>query len=207
MAPNNYNWLHTARRLQAIAQAGLEFCHTGYDRDRYQQIRDISIEIIENYTAYEQEEIIGFFASDKGYPTPKVDVRAAIFKENNILMVKEKTDGKWSLPGGWADQHLSLSENIIKESKEEAGVNVEPVRIISVLERNRHNTQPIPFGCYKIFVLCNLKGGEFTENTETSDSGYFPLNDLPTLSSERNTYEQIRDCFDSQSNDWRVIFD
>jgi ADP-ribose pyrophosphatase YjhB (NUDIX family) len=207
MTKKQYNWLDTASRLQAIAQAGLEFCHSDYDRDRYQQIRDISIEIIENYTEYEQEEIISFFASDKGYPTPKVDVRAAIFKDQKILMVKEKTDGKWSLPGGWADQHLSLSENIIKESKEEAGVNVEPVRIISVLERKRHNTPPIPFGCYKIFVLCHLKGGEFTENTETSDSGYFPFDELPKLSTERNTYEQIRDCFDSQRNDWEVIFD
>jgi len=207
MPDNPFEWIEIARRLQAIAQAGLEFCHNDFDRDRYQQIRNISVEIIENFTGHGQEEIIQFFASSSGYPTPKVDVRAAIFKEDRILMVKEKQDGKWSLPGGWADQHLTLSENLVKESFEEAGVHVEPGKIISVLDRSKHNTPPIPYGCYKIFVECKLKSGEFSENTETSDSGFFSIEDLPELSIERNTHEQIKDCFKSRDNLWKVKFD
>ncbi|MFW5644768.1 MAG: NUDIX hydrolase, partial [Bacteroidota bacterium] len=135
MPEKTFEWINIARRLQSIAQAGLEYCHSGYDRDRYHQIREISIEIMKNFTGHEKEEIIDFFTSADGYPTPKIDVRAAIFHEDEILLVKEKIDGKWSMPGGWADQHLSLSENLIKESLEEAGVDVAPGKIIAILDR------------------------------------------------------------------------
>jgi ADP-ribose pyrophosphatase YjhB (NUDIX family) len=207
MAQKEYHWLELARRLQSIAQAGLEYCHTDYDRDRYQQIREISTEIIEHYSDYSREDIIRFFASDDGYPTPKVDVRAAIFKDDKILMVREKSDGKWSLPGGWADQHLTLSENLIKESYEEAGVKVEPGKVIAILDRNKRNTPPIPHGCYKIFVHCDLKSGSFNENTETSDSAFYSLEELPELSTERNTSEQIEICFRSLKEKWKVLYD
>lgn len=204
---SSYKWLQTAKKLQAIAQTGLEFCHSDYDRDRYKQIRDISLEIMENYTDYQASEIIPFFTSASGYPTPKLDVRAAIFKDNKILLVKEKTDGKWSLPGGWADPDISLSENLVKESYEEAGVEVIPDRIIAVLDREKHNFPPIPYGCYKIFTLCLLKGGNFEENTETSDAGYFAPENLPELSTERNTVEQVKICFRARDPEWKVIFD
>jgi ADP-ribose pyrophosphatase YjhB (NUDIX family) len=202
-----YKWIETAQRLQAIAQAGLEFCHTDFDRDRYEQIRQISVEIIENHSEYEEQEVVDLFASATGYPTPKVDVRAVIFNDDKILMVKEKVDGKWSLPGGWADQHLSLSENLVKESYEEAGVEVTPGKLISILDRNKRNYPPIPHGCYKIFVECELKGGSFTKNTETSDAGYFSLDEIPPLSTERITKEQLEMCFEARSSDWKVIFD
>lgn len=204
---NNFKWIETAQRLQAIAQAGLEFCHTDFDRDRYKQIREISTEIIENYSSYEKQEVIDFFASATGYPTPKVDVRAVIFKDDEILMVKEKVDGKWSLPGGWADQHLSLSENLVKESFEEAGVDVIPGKLICILDRNKRNYPPIPHGCYKIFVECILQGGSFSKNTETSDAGYFTLDTLPPLSTERITREQLEMCYEARSDDWKVLFD
>lgn len=207
MSINQYSWILTAQKLQAIAQAGLEFCHNDFDRDRYHQIREISTEIIENFTEYEKQEVVDLFASATGYPTPKVDVRAAIFKENRILMVKEKADGKWSLPGGWADQHLSLSENLVKESLEEAGMDVSASKIIAVLDRNRHNSPPIPHGCYKIFVECILHGGSFSKNTETLDAIFFSLDELPQLSEERNTREQIEMCFRALSEDWKAIFD
>lgn len=204
---NKYKWIETAQRLQAIAQAGLEFCHTDYDRDRYRQIREISVEIIEKYSEYEHQEVVDLFASATGYPTPKVDVRAAVFRDNKILMVKEKIDGRWSLPGGWADQHLSLSENIVKESFEEAGVEVIPGKIIAILDRNKRNFPPIPHGCYKIMVECIYEGGSFSKNTETSDAGFFSLDDLPPLSEERTTREQLEMCFEARSSDWKVLFD
>lgn len=207
MPRKSFKWIEVARRLQAIAQAGLEYCHTDYDRDRYSQLREISVEIMDNYSEHEKEDIIDFFASADGYPTPKVDVRAAIFYKDKILLVKEKIDGKWSMPGGWADQHLSLSENLIKEAQEEAGVDVEPGKFIAVLDRNRHNNPPIPHGCYKIFVECKLKGGAFSENTETSDAGFFSLEELPDLSLQRNTKEQIDMCFEARKENWNVVYD
>lgn len=205
--PGRYNWIDTARRLQAVAQAGLEYCHNDFDRDRYMQIREIAFEILEKHSKHEMDEILGLFASDTGYPTPKVDVRAVVFRDDRILLIREKLDGKWALPGGWADPHLTIKENIVKESREEAGVDVEPLRILAVHDRNLHNFPPIPHGCYKIFVEARLLGGSFEENTETSGSGYFSLDDLPELSTERNVEEQIRMCFERRGNDCGVEFD
>ena len=204
---NSYQWLEIAKKLQSIAQAGLEYSHSQFDRDRYDQIRKISIEILENYTHIEKEKITELFASDIGYPTPKVDVRAAVFHNDRILLVKEKLDGKWSLPGGWADQHLTLSKNLIKETKEEAGLDVKPKKVLAILDRRTFNYPPISHGCYKIFVECALKGGSFRENTETSDSGFFGLDELPPLSTPRNTKEQIEMCFNSRGNNNPVFFD
>ncbi len=207
MSEKSFEWIGIARRLQAIAQAGLEYSHTPYDRDRYLQIREISVEIMKNFTGYNKEDIIKFFTSADGYPTPKVDVRAAIFNNDKILLVKEKADGKWSLPGGWADEHLSLSENLVKESLEEAGVEVVPEKVIAILDRDKHNRPPIPHGCYKIFVECSLKGGQFSDNTETSEAGFFRRDNLPDLSLERNTPEQIEICFNSRKDGWKVLFE
>lgn len=207
LTPNKYKWMETAIRLQAIAQSGLEYCRNEFDLDRYMQIRSIAVEIIENHSSHEKDEIIGFFASDTGYPTPKVDVRAAIFKEDKILLIKEKIDGRWALPGGWADTHLSIKENLIKESKEEAGVDVLPMNIIAIHDRSHHNYPPIPHGCYKLFVECKLLGGEFSKNTETSDSGFFSLENLPELSTERNVPEQIKLCFEKRGQTNGIEFD
>ncbi len=204
---NTYPWLDTARKLQAIAQTGLEYCENEFDRDRYRQIREISLEIMEKLTEYELSEIVPFFSSADGYPTPKVDVRAAIFREDTILMVREKMDGRWSLPGGWADQHLSLRENVIKESKEEAGVDVEPVSIVAIHDRDIRNYPPLPHGCYKIFVECTLLGGRFEENPEISSAGYFRFKELPPLSTERITEDQIRMCFEHRGRKLPTEFD
>ncbi len=200
-------WLEIASRLQAIAQAGLEFGHSEYDRERYAQLRQISIDIIKDHTEYEEEMIRELFASETGYPTPKVDVRAAIFRGDSILLVKEKVDGKWSLPGGWADQHLTIKENLVKESMEEAGVEVIPRKILGIFDRRIHNYPPIPYGCYKIFVECELLHGEFTANTETSESGFFSPDEIPPLSSGRNTAEQVEYCFRARNASNDVWFD
>ena len=140
------------------------------------------------------------FCNEKGYQTPKVDVRAAIFKDEKILLVKESLDGTWSLPGGWADIGLSVKENVIKESFEEAGVKVEPERIIAIQDRNKNNKPISPYSIYKIFVLCKLIEGEFKENIETEESGYFKLEELPKLSEGRNNKEQIELCFKAKNN-------
>jgi len=204
----NNKWLEWATELQSIAQAGLTFGENQYDRDRYQQIRDLSVQILHEYTEIDHKIIKDLFASETGYQTPKVDIRAAVFKDDKILMVKEKVDGKWSLPGGWADVNSSVSESSVRECFEEAGAIVKPKRIIAIHMGNRHNNHDFPFTIYKIFVECELMEFSFKENTETLGSDFFNLNDLPSLSTERNTFEQIKICFDAKKSElFEAMFD
>jgi ADP-ribose pyrophosphatase YjhB (NUDIX family) len=201
-------WLSWAKQLQSIAQAGLEYSKDKYDIERFQQIRNLSVEILSEYTEISNEQIKDLFCNETGYQTPKVDVRGAIFKEDKILLVKERIDGGWSMPGGWAESNLSIKENIVKEAKEEAGVNVVPKRLIAVLDRSRHNEPVSAYGIYKIFVLCDLIDGMFEKNIETEESGFFSLADLPPLSVGRNTKKQIEMCFKAESgNNFLAIFD
>lgn len=193
-------WLDWAKRLQSIAQAGLEYSKDKYDVERFYQIRDISVEILEEYTETSSEKIKELFCNETGYQTPKVDIRAAIFVGNEILLVKESIDGRWSMPGGWAESNLSVKENAIKEVKEEAGLNVIAERLIAVLDRSKHIDEVSPYGIYKIFVLCKLVGGEFVPNIETEESGLFKVDDLPELSTGRNTKEQIEMCYKAYSD-------
>lgn len=201
-------WLTWASELQSIAQAGLTFGENQYDRDRYQQIRDLSVEILHEYTDMDHNKIRDLFASDTGYQTPKVDIRAAVFNDDKILMVNEKIDGKWSLPGGWADVNSSVSESAVRECFEEAGAEVKPKRVVAIHLGNRHNNHNFPFTIYKIFVECELIESRFAENTETLGSDFFSIDNLPELSTERNTLEQIKMCFEAKrSKVFETVFD
>ncbi|MFD3156947.1 NUDIX hydrolase N-terminal domain-containing protein [Haloimpatiens sp. FM7330] len=201
-------WLTWAKQLQSIAQAGLAYSKDKYDIERFQQIRNLSVDILNEYTGVSNEKIKDLFCNETGYQTPKIDIRGAIFKENKILLVKESLDGLWSIPGGWAEFNLSVKENIVKEVKEEAGLNVTPQKLIAVLDRNKHNEPPSPYGTYKIFVLCELIDGAFEKNIETEESGFFSLKDLPPLSVQRNTKKQIEMCFKAKlSDNFFTIFD
>ncbi len=201
-------WLEWATRLQSIAQAGITFGQNQYDLDRYQQIRNLTVEILHEYTEVSHEKIIELFASETGYQTPKVDIRASVFKDNKILMVREKIDGAWSLPGGWADVNSSVSESAARECLEEAGARVKPKRIIAIHQADRHYDFLYPYTIYKIFVECELIGNNFMENTETLEAGFFPVDSLPPLSTERNTMEQIELCFEAKKHKlFETIFD
>lgn len=188
-------WLKWAKELQAIAQEGLAYSKDKYDLDRFERIRNLSVEIMSEYTEIDETKLKTLFANEVGYQTPKVDVRAAIFKGDEILMVREEVDNKWSLPGGWADIDLSVTENVIKESMEEAGAVIKPKRIIGVLERNKYVEEVYPYSVYKIFVECDYIEGSHKENIETIESGFFTLDNLPELSVGRNTRSQIEMCF------------
>jgi ADP-ribose pyrophosphatase YjhB (NUDIX family) len=204
----NMKWLEWVTKLQSIAQAGLTFGENQYDLDRYQQIRDLTVDILHEYTDLGHEKIRDLFASDSGYQTPKVDIRAAVFKDDKILMVREKVDGRWSLPGGWADVNTSVSESAVRECLEEAGADVQPKRIIAVHLANRQNNFVYPFTIYKIIVECRLLDYRFKENTETLGSGFFSLESLPELSTERNNFEQIKICFEAKKHEvFETIFD
>jgi ADP-ribose pyrophosphatase YjhB (NUDIX family) len=204
----NEKWLKWASELQSIAQAGLTFSTDRYDLDRYEQIRSIVVEILHDYTDMDHKKIRDLFASETGYQTPKVDIRSAVFKNNSILMVKEKVDGAWALPGGWADVNTSVSESAIRECIEEAGAVVKPKRIIAIHHGNKHNSRVFPFTVYKIFVECELVESKFKENTETLDARFFEIDKLPTLSFERNNPDQIKMCFDAKEKKvFETIFD
>ena len=204
----NTKWLEWATRLQSIAQSGLTFGENQYDLDRYQQIRDLSVEIMHEYTDVKHEKIINLFASETGYQTPKVDIRAAVFEDDKILMVKEKIDGKWSLPGGWADVNTSVSESVVRECQEEAGAEVKPRRVIAIHHANKQNNFVYPYTIYKIIVECDLIKYCFEENSETLGSGFFSSDNLPELSVERNNPDQINLCFEAKKHKlFEPVFD
>ena len=195
-----------ANELQSLAQAGLFYGHDIYDKERYQRIREISAEMMLTRADIPTEKIKGLFCNDEGYQTPKVDTRAAIFSDGKILLVCE--NGKWSMPGGWCEFNLSPADNIIKETKEEAGLDVYVKMVVAVQDRDKHNFPPYAYGVVKIFYLCEVIGGEFTENIETSESRYFSKEELPTLAEEKCNKEQILMCFEAyQSDNWTVVFD
>jgi len=196
----NEKWLQWASKLQSIAQAGLTFSSEQYDLDRYEQIRTLSVEIMQEYTGISHEKVRDLFAGETGYQTPKVDIRAAVIKDNKILMIREKVDGAWALPGGWADVNSSVSESAVRECLEEAGAVVVPKRIIAVQLANKHNNPMFPYTIYKIFVECDLVEANFRENTETLESDFFEVVNLPPLSVPRNTVEQINMCFEAKKH-------
>ncbi|MFC7440539.1 NUDIX hydrolase [Laceyella putida] len=185
-------WLKTAKRIQAIAQSGLAYCRDPFDIERFQELSEISAHMLSHYIDMPVENVKTWFLNETGYQTPKVDVRAVVMKERELLFVKEKSDGKWSLPGGWAEPGLSLRENIIKEVAEESGYEVETERVLAVLDRNRHKHPPSPFYIYKIFVLCRLVGGKPMTSIETEGVAFHSTDSLPELSTERVTREQIQ---------------
>jgi ADP-ribose pyrophosphatase YjhB (NUDIX family) len=204
----NEKWLEWATKLQSIAQAGITYSESRYDLDRYNQIRELTVEILHEYTDISYEKITNLFASEEGYQTPKVDIRSAVFKGDKILLVNEKIDCKWSLPGGWADVNTSVSESAVRECFEEAGAVVKPKRIIAIHHANRQNALVFPFTIYKIFVECELLEYSFKENTETLGSGFFGFDDLPELSVERNTLKQINMCFEAKKHKvFETLFD
>ncbi|MCI9121320.1 MAG: NUDIX hydrolase [Oscillibacter sp.] len=200
-------WLDWAVELQALAQAGLQYSKDPFDRERFQQVRDIAAKMMARKTGLSLEKVKDLFCSETGYQTPKLDTRAAVFQDGNILLVQENT-GRWSLPGGWVDVNVSVLENVVKEVREEAGLEVIPQRVIAIQDREKHNRPVYAWKVCKIFVLCALAGGEFQPNIETTASAYFPLEALPPLAEEKNTEEQIRLCFEaSRAAVWETRMD
>lgn len=188
-------WLDWAKQLQSIAQAGLTYSKDTYDMERFELIRNISVEILAKHTNLENELIKELFANETGYQTPKVDIRAVVFRENKILMVRENTDGHWALPGGWGDIGLTPSEVAIKEVKEESGFDVKATKLIAVLDKKCHPHPPSLYHVYKMFIQCEIIGGEPQDGMETSAVEFFEEDELPSLSTARNTEKQIQLAF------------
>ena len=185
-------WLEAAKKLNAIAQTGLFYNTNPYDRERFEQVEMISNELVSHYSNLSPEVIEALYIGDNGYITPKVDVRAVIFQDNQLLMIKEKADGKWAMPGGWADIGFTPFEIAVKETFEEAGLIVKPLRLLAIMDKKCHPHPPTPFYSYKIFILCEIITGEAKSGTETLDAKFFKLDEIPELSTERLTKDQIK---------------
>ena len=190
-------WLLWARELQSMSQTGLAFEPDRYDRARYQRLREIAAEIIAAHTQTPTATLTTAFAAEWGYPTPKLDVRGAVFQNNKILLVREIADqNRWTLPGGWADINLTPAENVIKEVREETGYRVRPTKLAAALDRTRQCHTPQPFSAAKLFFLCEITGGTATPSEETSEIAFFAEPDLPQdLSIDRTTPAQLARMF------------
>ena len=201
-------WLKWAIEIQSLSQIGLTYTKDVYDRERYQRLREISAEMLAKKTEVSIEKVKDLFCHETGYQTPKLDTRAAIFRNNKILLV-HKNNGTWSLPGGWCDVLESVKSNTEKEVREETGLNVKALKIISIQDRNKHNKPVYAYGVCKIFVLCEVINGNFVENIETTEIRYFSLQDLPhNLAEEKTNKEQIEMCFKAYLNEnWQTQFD
>jgi len=203
----NEQWLQWAIELQSLAQAGLTYGKDVYDKERYERIRELSAEIVSHMSDIPLRTVKDIFCNESGYQTPKLDTRASIFENGKILLVREN-NGKWSLPGGWCDVNVSVGENTVKEVKEESGLDVVADRIIAVQDRAKHNLPVYAYGICKVFVQCSVIGGQFEQNIETTEYGYFEEDNLPELATEKNNEEQIKMCFDAYHTDeWKTLFD
>lgn len=200
-------WLKWAIEIQSIAQCGLSYTKDMYDKERYEQLRNIAAEMLSYKTDISVDKIKTLFCNESGYQTPKLDTRAVIFEDEKILLVREK-NGLWSLPGGWVDVLESIESNTIKEVKEESGLDVITKRVIAIQDRNKHNKPLYPYGVCKVFVECEVIGGEFIENIETTEIKYFSVENLPNLCEAKNTSKQIEMCFEAKNSlNWNVVFD
>jgi ADP-ribose pyrophosphatase YjhB (NUDIX family) len=190
-------WLSIARELQAMSQTGLFYAKDKYDTDRYHRLRVLATTMMAMGSGTAAEQIVGLFHQDVGYTTPRIGVRGAAFRNGRVLMVRERTDGRWALPGGWADVNQSAGECVVREIEEETGFSARAVKLCAVWDRRRHgHTPPQPFHVYKMFFLCELTGGEPRPSLETSEVGFFGEDELPDLSLGRVTAAQILRLFE-----------
>jgi len=178
-------WLAWAREIQALSQIGLTFSNDDYDSIRYHRLREIAAEIIQTHAGLPKDKVLDSFQIQPGYATPKIDVRGAIFRDNRILLVQERSDENWCMPGGWADVGESPSQMVVREVKEESGFHVAPVKVIGVFDANRDG-RPLEFyHAYKIVFLCRIIGGEAQTSNETKGVEFFDFDNLPPLSWSR----------------------
>ncbi|MGE5123915.1 MAG: NUDIX hydrolase [Acidobacteriaceae bacterium] len=192
---NTPQWLDWAREIQALAQTGLYYAENVYHRQRYERLLEIAAEITSQHSNLEYPIALTVFHSSIGYATPRVDVRGAVFQGKKILLVRERSDGGWTMPGGWADVGDTPSHAAEREIWEEAGFTAKASKIIGIYDANR--TGPLElFHAFKIVFLCDLVGGEARPSSETSEAVFFGLDELPArFSGERTNLRHIQDAF------------
>jgi ADP-ribose pyrophosphatase YjhB (NUDIX family) len=194
---NSNAWIQIAQRIQAIAQTGLNYAVSPYDVERYGELSAIAAAMIAGPQSQDIDRASLVFAAERGYATPKVDVRAAVFQEDRLLLVREREDGSWTLPGGWAEVGQSAAESVEREVCEESGYLVKAAKLLACWDRNKHPHPAIPFHAYKLVFRCELVGGAPSASSETSEVGFFAENEIPALSLTRTLPDQIRFVFRS----------
>jgi ADP-ribose pyrophosphatase YjhB (NUDIX family) len=194
---NEPKWLTLSRELQAIAQTGLTFTQDPYDRQRFERVRELAAIIMAEGAGGEPEGVLELFRQEVGYPTPKVDVRGAAFMEGRILMVRERSDGRWTLPGGWADVNESAAQCVVREIAEESGFESRVLKLAAVWDYARQGHPARHHASiYKMFFLCEITGGQPRPSIETTQVGFFERTALPELSAGRITGAQIEAMFE-----------
>lgn len=198
--------LNLIKRLKTLADTGLVYADNEYEKERYEEIREIGLKLLSQITDKPFEALNDFYLPETDYPTPKVDIRALVLNEKKeILLVREKLDGKWALPGGWADMGFTPSEIAKKEVMEETGLDVNVLRLLAVFDKRCHNHPPQPFYVYKMVFLCEVIGGEIKTAFDIEDVDYFSINNLPELSEDRILKSQIEQVFQI-AEEWKEVY-
>ena len=201
-------WLTWAREIQALSQTGIHYSSDEYNRQRFQRLLEIAAEIVSEYSDLEFQHVRQLYSHPIGYATPRVDVRGAVFQRGKLLLVRERMDGGWTMPGGWADVGDIPSGAVEREVLEEAGFQVKVTRVVGVYDANRSGPLEL-FHAFKIVFLCDLISGEAKTSLETSEVGFFSRDMIPaTLSGERTRIRHVQDAYDCYENpDSSTIFD
>ncbi len=191
------NTLTVARELAAIAQTGAHYTKDQYDQERYERLRQIAATLLAEHGDVPGETLYAWSKEEFGYATPKVDVRAFVLEAGRVLLIRENADnGRWTLPGGWADVNETPSESVVREVEEESGYVVKPLRLLAVLDRDKQgHVPPMPYHVYKLFFHCEIVGGGPKSTAESSESAFFEEADLPELSVSRVLPGQLRKFF------------
>jgi ADP-ribose pyrophosphatase YjhB (NUDIX family) len=202
-------WLEWAKRLQAVSQNGLTYAGNPFDIERYQAVRQIAAEMMAVGSDTKLSRVLDLFAGEVGYATPKVDVRGVVFRDDALLLVLEREDNRWTLPGGWADVNESPSEAVVREVYEESGYQTCAVKLLAVYDRSKHpHVPPFPFHIYKLFFRCEVRGGQSGQSAETAGVAFFRAAEIPELSVSRVTAAQVARFFDHLRHpEWPTEFD
>jgi ADP-ribose pyrophosphatase YjhB (NUDIX family) len=190
--------LDWARKVQAIAQTGLAFTHDPFDRERYTQLTELVASILSSALDIPLTRAKAFWDGEEGYATPKVDVRGGIFEGDRVLLVRERSDGRWTLPGGWVDVNDSPSGAVAREVFEESGYRARAVKLAALVDKRRHPHPPGIHHIFKLFFLCERTGGEAAVSNETDAVQFFPVTALPELSTGRVLASQIERLYQHQ---------
>ena len=192
----NSDQLNLIKRIQALSDTGLVYAEKEYDRERYGELRQISLRLLAIIANRPLSVMQDFYMPVMDYPTPKVDVRGLVLNDaREVLMVKESEDDKWTIPGGWADVGYTPSEVMEKEIEEETGLKTKVVRLLAIYDKKCHPHPPQPFYIYKLNFLCTICGGELRHSFDIKDVGFFPIDKLPELSEDRILESQLRQLY------------
>jgi ADP-ribose pyrophosphatase YjhB (NUDIX family) len=195
MDDRHMQWLAWAREIQSLSQTGIAYGNNEYDIQRYQRLLEIAADIIASHTRCDRQPVLESFLMQAGYATPKVDVRGAVVRDGQILLVQERSDERWCLPGGWADVGAAPAEMVAREVEEESGFVVEARQVIGVYDANRSQKPIEYYHAYKILFLCEIVGGEARPSDETMAVGFFRFDELPPLSNNRTNQRHLQDVW------------